>query len=110
MTATDGTGPSSCPLHMPTHTEQNPSREAGRLRGGRLGAGELQSRSALCFLAKSPTNPLPRWLPPPSLAVRALLNYKAWLKPEPERHNGVFLRDGPIRAGVEGARGRNACE
>lgn len=64
-TAADGTGLSSCPLHMPTHPEQNPSREAGRLWGGRLGAGELQSRSALCFLAKSPTNPLPRWLPPP---------------------------------------------
>lgn len=94
---------SSCALHMPTHTQQNPSREAGRLRGSRLRACELQSRSALCFLAKLPTNPPPRLLTPSSLAVQSLLNYKARLKREPARHNGVFLRDGPIRAGEEGA-------
>lgn len=64
----------------------------------------LQSRSALCFLAKLPTNPLPQSLTPSSLAVQALLNYKARPKREPARHNGVFLRDGPSTAGEEGAR------
>lgn len=69
----------------------------GFMRAGSQ-ACQLQSRSALCFLAKLPTNPIP-WSPPPthnSLTMQSLLNYKARLKRDPAQHNSVFLHDSPI--------------
>lgn len=52
----------------------------------------------LCFSARLPTNLLPDADPPSPLQPSLI----TWLKPEPARHNGVFLRDRPITAGEVG--------
>lgn len=88
---------------MPTHTEQNLSRETFCQWGSRFMCTgsqvcQPQSRSVLCFLAKLPTNPIP-CLPP----MQSLLNYKEGAKRDPVQHNSVFLHDSPITAKEEGA-------
>lgn len=69
----------------------------------------------LCFPARLPTNLLPGADPPPHPPPSPLqLSLITWLKPEPARHNGVFLRDRPITAREEegaglGQGGRQEC-
>lgn len=88
---------------------------AGRLRGEGGGVSLVRASckaGQLCFSARLPTNLLPGTdTPPPSPLQPSLIT---WLKPEPARHNGVFLRDRPITAGEEegaglGQGGRQEC-
>lgn len=88
-----GLSESPCSSSPHAHTHWTKPQQGGSGMWGSGGPGP-QNRSALCFWAQLPTNPIP--LPSASSqSTQSLLNYKEGVKQDPAQHNGVFLHEGP---------------